>query len=90
MNQKLFESLPGNARLTLKEVAELMGIGYAALTSRMHRYGVGKRCELFVIAHAGAGGSLQAEKIHIPKSNVQKFIKLMALIETKEKAVNHE
>lgn len=83
MNQQLFNSLPGNSRLTLKEIAQLMGIGYSALTSRMHRAGIGKNCELFVIAHVGAGGSLQAEKIHVPKSNVPKFIKLMALIETK-------
>lgn len=81
MDAKLFNSLPNNARLTLKEVASIMGISHSALTSRMNRAGIGKNCELFTTTkvHA-AGGVLMSDKIMIQKSNVQKFIKLMALI----------
>lgn len=85
MNKQLFSTLPGNAKLTLKEVAELMYIGYATLTNRMRKAGIGKSCQLFVNTIISDGKDRGALKIFVPKSNVPKFIKLMALIESNKK-----
>lgn len=90
MNQQLLSTLPGNARLTLKEVAELMGIGHSTLTNRMNKAGIGKNCQLFVNTIISDGKDRGTLKIFVPKSNVPKFLKLMALIESNEKAANHE
>lgn len=90
MNKQIFNSLPGNARLTLKEVAELMDIGYSTLTHRMSKAGIGKNCQFFDNTIINTGKDRGALKIFVPKSNVPKFLKLMALIESNEKAANHE
>lgn len=90
MNQTLFNSLPGNARLTLKEIAELMGIGHSTLTKRMNKAGIGQNCQLFVKTIISDGKGRGALKIFVPKSNVPKFLKLMALIESNEKELPRE
>lgn len=85
MNKQLFDTLPGNAKLTIKEVAELMDISYTTLTNRMRKAGIGKSCKLFVNTIISDGKDRGALKIFVPKSNVPKLIKLMALIESKKK-----
>lgn len=86
MNKQLFSTLPGNAKLTLKEVA----ISYSTLTNRMSKAGIGKNCQFFDNTIINTGKDRGALKIFVPKSNVPKFLKLMALIESNEKAANHE